>query len=112
MISEDSIDNKLKDITRHIVAHECFDEIYIGQNPARQEYDIECQCGKRWTITTSDMTRCNIEAGYIVNFINGFNTQKFHEKLIEIKESGAWKTEESEELQKKVQSPTISSLEF
>ena len=111
-ISEDYIDNMLKEITRHIIFHDCFDCIDIDLNPSALTYEIECHCGEHWTIRACEIIHCNVEAEYIVNFIEGLNTPEFHAKLIKMKEAGNIKASKKAELLVKTESPTISFLEI
>lgn len=111
-ISEHYVEDILKEIVRHIISHDIFDSIDLVQNMAAMRYDIECHCGKKWEITVSDMIYCNVEAQDVVDFVENFNTQNFHNHLSKIKEQGRIKTEENETLLKRIQSPTISFLEI
>ena len=106
------VQRTFKDISTHIVTHDVFDNIILEINLNKSQYDIECHCGKKWAITLSEATECNLEGYELIEFIDRFNTPEFHSKLAKIREKSIVETEKREELIIKTQSPTISSLEI
>jgi len=106
------VQKTFKEIATHIITHDTFDNIIFGTDPRKQQYNIECHCGKEWTITLHEADRCNIEGYELMKFIDKFNTPEFHSKLAGIKEKSSVKAEKMEELLTKTQSPTISWLEI
>jgi len=106
------VQKTFKEIATHIVTHDTFDNIFFGTDCLQQKYDIECHCGKRWSISLHEADRCNIEGHELMKIVNEFNTPEFHNNLASIKEKSIAKTDKMEDLLEKTQSPTISCLEI
>jgi len=107
----DKIKTILKEITRHIILHDNFEEICIIQNHRSFGYNIECHCGKEWHIDGSDFST-EFDSYDVIKIINSMNTQDFFRQLAEFKEKGKINSIKFEDLLQKTKSPTISYLEL
>ena len=106
------IQDLLKDIMRHILSHEHFHEITMECRGMAGGFEIVCHCEKSWVISSLTLSRSKMETSEINRYIRDLNTPQFFERLKQMKEDGAFVTEEKETLLEKTGSPTISSLEF
>jgi len=107
----DTIEDKLREITRHIILHDNFEGIYIEQSHDMLGYEIECHCGKTWVVGLNDLTT-DIDSPDLIEFIENLNKPAFFEKLCIIKEKGEIEKDKMEDLFEKTQSSTISYLEI
>ena len=115
VVPNDSIQNKLSEIMRHILEHDSFHSIsyeIIHDEYSGHYLEIYCHCEKTWHITHLDIVRSRIEVEEIVKVINRLNSPSFFDRLKCIKEKEKEVTMVKNKLLVKTESPTISCLEI